>query len=110
MRDSLRRGPGDVCKADFCLRPTALRPSLRAFPGPDRPGGRTRSCSLVLFLTDETVMMAVSRRLGLVASFAALFLTAASADARPITIAWDANVGAEVVGYIVYYGAQPGVH
>ena len=48
-----------------------------------------------------------TKRIKAVLIAAALLFAAANADARQITLTWDANQEPSVVGYLVYYGTQP---
>ena len=55
-------------------------------------------------------MMPHISRITVAAFVAALLLTAATVDARPITLVWDASPDPSVAGYIVSYGTEPGTY
>ena len=54
----------------------------------------------------------MARRILRVCALSALISCGAAQTvaAGSLTVAWDANVEADVVGYIVHYGTQPGIH
>src|SRR5438034_287149 len=58
----------------------------------------------------ETTMIAYRQSIRVAAFALGLFVASATADARPITITWDATTDPAVVGYIVYYGTQSGAY
>jgi len=61
-------------------------------------------------LKEESVAMANSLRVCLVALAAFLFIAPSSVEARQIALAWDANPEPAVTGYTLSYGTQPGVY